>query len=108
VRCLGAERRLGPPPKPRLCGRRSDWIAVETSPGKDGLCGSMSLCDEHAQVLLGSPTMKDRVRLVLLQPEETAARRALTPSFGTPGRQPVPALKFSLFGDLHERQSPGT
>lgn len=34
------------------CEKKPVVVAIETIPQSDGLCGSMSLCDEHRMVLI--------------------------------------------------------
>jgi hypothetical protein len=34
------------------CNMKPVWIATEKVPQKDGLCGSMSLCEEHKDKLV--------------------------------------------------------
>jgi hypothetical protein len=62
-----------------LCGEPPVWLAVEVLPGKDGLCGSMSLCQKHADVLLSSAVFRNRVNLqpILSGPDGPRAGRAL-------------------------------
>lgn len=43
---------FGPRPKPDRCNQKPVWVATENKPGKDGLMGSMSLCEAHRQSLI--------------------------------------------------------
>jgi hypothetical protein len=54
---------LGPMPTPIRCKARPVWLAVETKPGKDGLHGSMTLCQPCAEIMLESKQMRERVQL---------------------------------------------
>ena len=54
---------LGPRPKPVRCSNAPVWLAVETKPGKDGLHGSMTLCQSCAEIMMESRSMRDRVQL---------------------------------------------
>lgn len=42
--------RLGPVPKRVRCSNMPVWVATEKEPGKDGLRGSMSLCQPCKEV----------------------------------------------------------
>lgn len=54
---------LGPMPKPVRCEAAPVWLAVEIKPGKDGLHGSMTLCQSCADLMLESKAMRERVQL---------------------------------------------
>lgn len=54
---------MGPMPKPIRCADKPVWLAVEVKPDKDGLCGSMTLCQPCAALMLESRSMRERVQL---------------------------------------------
>lgn len=55
---------LGPKPKYARCTNKPEWLAVEVVPDdKDGQCGSMSVCNSCAQVMMKDPTLRARVEL---------------------------------------------
>jgi hypothetical protein len=54
---------LGPREKPVRCNATPIWLAVETKPGKDGLHGSMSLCQSCAELMMESKALRERVQL---------------------------------------------
>ena len=61
---------LGPNPKPVRCTRMPVWLAVEVIAGKDGQCGSMSLCQACAEIMLDNSDLRKRVQLQPLLPIE--------------------------------------
>lgn len=54
---------LGPRPEPVRCKNRPVWLAVETKPGKDGLHGSMTVCQSCCELMMEFRSMRDRVQL---------------------------------------------
>lgn len=48
----GSAFRLGGRPRPKRCTNVPTVIATEVRPGKDGVCGSMSLCDSCQAVMV--------------------------------------------------------
>lgn len=54
---------LGPRPEPKRCENAPVWLAVETKAGKDGLHGSMTLCQSCAELMLESKAMRERVQI---------------------------------------------
>lgn len=54
---------LGPMPKPIRCPNLPVWLALEIKPGRDGIHGSMTLCQSCSELLLESKSMRERVQL---------------------------------------------
>lgn len=54
---------LGPRPDPIRCTNHPDWLAVETTPGQDGLHGSMTVCQKCCELMMESKQMRDRIQL---------------------------------------------
>jgi hypothetical protein len=61
---------LGPMPAPVRCTARPVWLASEVVPGADGLCGSMSLCDSCANLMLNFPDYQRRIQLIPINRED--------------------------------------
>ena len=59
---------LGPMPEPVRCSNPAAWLAEEVRPGKDGLCGAMTLCEGCADLMRGYPDFMRRVGLTRLAP----------------------------------------
>lgn len=58
----GSFMTLGPRRMER-CANKPVWLAVELVAGEDGQCGSMSLCNDCAKVMLDVPDLRKRVQL---------------------------------------------
>lgn len=58
---------LGPMPTPKRCENAPVWLAVETKPGKDGLHGSMSVCQSCCEIMMESKAMRECVQLQPIQ-----------------------------------------
>jgi len=54
---------LGPMPKPRRCDAAPVWLAVEKVAGRDGLHGSMTVCQSCCELMMESKSMRERVQL---------------------------------------------
>lgn len=54
---------LGPMPDPVRCEAKPVWLAVETKPGTDGKHGSMTLCQDCCDLMMGSRSMRERIQL---------------------------------------------
>lgn len=63
---------LGPRPKPVRCTRTPVWLAVEIVAGDDGKHGSMTLCQECAELMLEIKSLRERVQLQPILSKETA------------------------------------
>jgi hypothetical protein len=66
---------LGPMPSPVRCTSEPVWLAVEIKPGKDGLRGSMAVCQSCCELMMESRSMRERVQLQLIMKEETHETR---------------------------------
>lgn len=54
---------LGPMPTPVRCENTPVWMAVETKPGRDGVDGSMTLCQSCCELMMESKVLRERVQL---------------------------------------------
>lgn len=59
---LGSFMTLGPRSMVR-CEAKPVYIAMETKPGEDGQCGSMSLCLACAKIMMEDSGLRARVQL---------------------------------------------
>lgn len=58
---------LGPMPTPIRCEAAPVWLAVEKVAGKDGLHGSMTVCQSCCEIMMESKDMRERVQLQPIQ-----------------------------------------
>lgn len=54
---------LGPRPTPVRCDQKPVWLAVEIKPGRDGLHGSMTVCQSCCELMMESADLRARVQL---------------------------------------------
>lgn len=55
---------LGPGPIPERCENTPVCLAVEIEPGKDGLKGSMTLCETCRDLMMEHRAMRNRIQIV--------------------------------------------
>lgn len=61
---------LGPMPTPRRCENAPVWLAVEMVPGKDGLHGSMTVCQDCCKLMMESAEMRRRIQIQPIERDE--------------------------------------
>lgn len=91
---------LGGRPGRERCKKAPSCIIVEVAPGKDGRCGSMSLCDDCLEVFTKQVGLKG-IRVEPLQPKLSQYRGYASKRYGDNPLERAIALEWEKTNEMY-------